>query len=88
MSKMLRKKLISAEFLVASSLLLAPGLALTGYGQNTPQSSPPPTPQTTPPSTPQSSPPSCDSLGYPTRGIDSSRPIDRPDYAGGESRQH
>jgi beta-barrel assembly-enhancing protease len=62
MSKMLRKKLISAEFLVASSLLLAPGLALTGYGQNntpqnTPQSSPPSTPQSSPPSTPQSSPP-------------------------------
>jgi len=53
MSKMLRKKLISAEFLVASSLLLAPGLALTGFGQNTPQN----TPQSSPPSTPQSSPP-------------------------------
>ena len=39
MSKMLRKKLIPAEFLVASSLLLAPGLALTGYGQNSPQTS-------------------------------------------------
>ncbi len=62
MSKMLRKKLISAEFLVVSSLLLAPGLALTGYGQNntpqtTPQSSPPSTPQSSPPSTPQSAPP-------------------------------
>jgi predicted Zn-dependent protease len=47
MSKMLRKKLIPAEFLVASSLLLAPGLALTGYGQTTPQTTPqssPPTP--------------------------------------------
>jgi predicted Zn-dependent protease len=38
MSKMLRKKLIPAEFLIASSLLLAPCLALTGYGQNSPQS--------------------------------------------------
>ena len=49
MSKMLRKKLISAEFLVASSLLLAPGLALTGYGQNN-------TPQTTPPRQPHKAP--------------------------------
>jgi beta-barrel assembly-enhancing protease len=57
MSKMLRTKLISAEFLVASSLLLAPVLALTGYGQTNPQNSPPNTPQSTPPSTPQSSPP-------------------------------
>jgi predicted Zn-dependent protease len=54
---MLRKKLTTAEFLVASSLLLAPGLALTGYGQNTPQNTPPGTPQSSPPSTPQSSPP-------------------------------
>ena len=38
MSKMLRKRLTPAEFLVASSLLLAPCLALTGYGQNGPQS--------------------------------------------------
>ena len=36
MSKMLRKRLIPIEFLVASSLLLAPSLALTGYGQNSP----------------------------------------------------
>jgi beta-barrel assembly-enhancing protease len=57
MSKMLRKKLIPAEFLVASSLLLAPGLALTGYGQSTPQSTPPTATQSTPQSTPQSSPP-------------------------------
>ena len=53
MNNMLRKKLMPAEFLVASSLLLAPGLALTGFGQNTPQN----TPQSSPPSTPQSSPP-------------------------------
>jgi predicted Zn-dependent protease len=45
MSKMLRKRLIPAEFAVASSLLLAPCLALTGYGQNSPQS----TPQSSPP---------------------------------------
>jgi hypothetical protein len=44
MSKMLRKKLISAELMVASSLLLVPGFTLTGYGQNTPQSSPPSSP--------------------------------------------
>ena len=54
MSKMLRKKLIPAEFLVVSSLLLAPSLALTGYGQNSPQSSPP----------------NCCSLGYPSFGVD------------------
>ena len=51
MSKMLRKRLIPAEFAVASSLLLAPCLALTGYGQNSPQSTPqssPPTATTTP----------------------------------------
>ena len=36
---MLRKKLIPAELIFASSLLLAPGLASTGYGQNTPQTS-------------------------------------------------
>jgi beta-barrel assembly-enhancing protease len=58
MSKMLRKKLIPAEFLVASSLLLAPGLALTGYGQNTPQNTPPNSPQTTPQSSPPSAAPS------------------------------
>jgi beta-barrel assembly-enhancing protease len=44
------KKLIPAEILVASSLLLAPCLALTGYGQNSPQSSPPAaTPSNAPP---------------------------------------
>jgi beta-barrel assembly-enhancing protease len=41
MSKLLRKKLIPAEIMVASGLLLAPGLALTGFGQNTPPSSQP-----------------------------------------------
>jgi predicted Zn-dependent protease len=46
MSKM-RKKLIPAEFMVASSLLLAPSFALMGYAQNSPQTSP----QTTPPTT-------------------------------------
>jgi predicted Zn-dependent protease len=44
MSKMLSKKLISAELMIATSLLLAPGLTLTGYGQNSPQSSPSSTP--------------------------------------------
>ena len=43
------KRLIPAEFLVVSSLLLAPSLALTGYGQNSPQSSPPAAPSATPP---------------------------------------
>jgi beta-barrel assembly-enhancing protease len=45
------KRLIPAEFLVVSSLLLAPSLALTGYGQNSPQSSPPASPPTATPST-------------------------------------
>ena len=51
MSKMLRKKLIPAEFVVASSLLLAPGFTLTGFGQNSPQTSQPPAsqPAATPP---------------------------------------
>jgi beta-barrel assembly-enhancing protease len=44
------KRLIPAEFLVVSSLLLAPSLALTGYGQNSPQSSPPASPPTAAPS--------------------------------------
>ena len=53
MSKMLRKKLIPAEFMVASSLLLAPGFVLTGYGQNSPTTQPSAqTPaQTSPPAT-------------------------------------
>src|SRR3984885_2173413 len=45
------KRLIPAEFLVVSSLLLAPSLALTGFGQNSPQSSPPASPPTAAPST-------------------------------------
>ena len=48
MNKMLRKKLMPAEFLVASSLLLAPGIAFTGYAQNTSQSSPQASPQQQP----------------------------------------
>jgi beta-barrel assembly-enhancing protease len=39
MSKILRKKLIPAELMFASSLLLVPSLALTGYAQATPQTS-------------------------------------------------
>ncbi len=58
MSKMLRKKLIPAEILVASSLLLAPSLALTGYGQSTTQNPPQSTAQTNPPTaTPSNTPP-------------------------------
>jgi predicted Zn-dependent protease len=58
MSKMLRKKLISAELMVASSLLLSPAFTLTGYGQNNPQSSPPASPSSTPPSAaPSDTPP-------------------------------
>ena len=70
MSKMLRKKLIPAELMVASSLLLAPAFTLTGYGQNSPQTSQPtnappaasPTPSDTPPasSTPDATIPPTD----------------------------
>ena len=58
MNKMLRKKLMPAEFLIASSLLLAPGIALTGYAQNTSQSSPQVSPQSSPPTAaPSDTPP-------------------------------
>jgi predicted Zn-dependent protease len=61
MSKMLRKKLIPAEFVVASSLLLAPGFTLTGLGQNSPQTSPPTTaPSDTPPAASAPAPPPTD----------------------------
>jgi predicted Zn-dependent protease len=56
MSEMLRKKLIPAEFLVASSLLLAPSLALTGYGQNSPPSTAQTNPTTATPSPTTASP--------------------------------
>jgi beta-barrel assembly-enhancing protease len=51
------KRLIPAEFLVVSSLLLAPSLALTGHGQNSPQSSPPASPPTAAPSAASTTPP-------------------------------
>jgi beta-barrel assembly-enhancing protease len=58
MNKMLRKKLMPAEFLVASSLLLAPGIAITGYAQNTSPSSPQASPQNSPPTAaPSTTPP-------------------------------
>jgi beta-barrel assembly-enhancing protease len=50
MNNMLRKKLMPAEFLVASSLLLMPGIAFTGYAQNTSQNSPQASPPTAAPS--------------------------------------
>ena len=40
MSNMLRKSLIPAELVVASSLLLAPIFTLTGFGQNNPANQP------------------------------------------------
>ena len=50
MSKMLRKRLIPAEFMVASSLLLAPGFVPAGNGQNsTPTSQAPTSQASTPP---------------------------------------
>jgi predicted Zn-dependent protease len=57
MSKMLRKKLIPAEFMVASSLLLAPGFALTGFGQTTAPSTTPPASSTPATSAPASTTP-------------------------------
>src|ERR1700674_379931 len=68
MSNMLRKSLIPAELMVASSLLLAPSFTLTGYGQNTPQNSQPQAspPASTPPqarqpaATPADTPPVSD----------------------------
>jgi predicted Zn-dependent protease len=45
MSKMLRKRLIPAEFMVASSLLLAPGFVPAGNGQNSTPTSQSPTGQ-------------------------------------------
>src|SRR5579863_7843927 len=59
MSKMLRKKLIPAEFVVASSLLLAPGFTLTGFGQNSPQTS-------TPTAAPAGTPPAASAPATPT----------------------
>jgi len=50
MNNMLRKKLMPAEILVASSLLLAPGIAFNGYAQNTSPSSPQASPPTAAPS--------------------------------------
>ncbi len=53
------KRLIPAEFLVASSLLLATSLGLTGFAQNSPQSSPPTAaPSDTPPASIDSPKPS------------------------------
>ena len=61
-------QMIPAKLMVASSLLLAPGLALTMYGQNSPQTSPPATaPADAPP--PASAPPAAsapDSTAPPT----------------------
>src|ERR1700733_11823223 len=66
MSKMLRKKLIPAEFVVASSLLLAPGFTLTGFGQNSPQTSTPTSPQTsTPTAAPAGAPPAASAPAAP-----------------------
>ena len=73
MSKMLKR--IPAELMVASSLLLAPSLTLTSYGQNNQPSSTPPTstqpsntpPSSTPPSsTPSSTPPSAPDAAVPS----------------------
>ena len=56
MSKMLRKTLISAEFMIASSLLLAPTLALTGYAQSSQPTASQPT-ASQPTASPSNSPP-------------------------------
>ena len=62
MSNMLRKSLIPAELMVASSLLLAPSFTLTGYGQNNPQTSQPQAsqPASTPPQASQPATPPSD----------------------------
>jgi beta-barrel assembly-enhancing protease len=86
MSKMLRKKLIPAEFMVASSLLLAPGFALTGYGQTSPQNNQPtsqtPAPASTAPAptAPGSTPPAstAPTSTTPTEPPASSMPITQP----------
>jgi predicted Zn-dependent protease len=70
MSKILRKKLIPAELMFASSLLLVPGLALTGYAQNSPQTS-----QQTPPAS--NTPPASSS----TPAAPASSPAPTPDAA-------
>jgi len=82
MSKMLRKKLIPAELMFASSLLLAPGLALTGYGQNPPQASqqaPPasdaPAPSSATPASPDAAPPV---VGSPQASKDPTMPGVKP----------
>ena len=57
MSKMLRKMLTPAEFMVASSLLMVPVFTLTGYAQNTPQTNQPTAADTAPASSSPALPP-------------------------------
>jgi beta-barrel assembly-enhancing protease len=60
MIHMLRKSLMPAELMVASSLLLAPSFTLTGYGQNNPQNSPAQPQASQPAATPSDTPPASD----------------------------
>jgi beta-barrel assembly-enhancing protease len=82
MSKMLRKKLIPAELMFASSLLLAPGLALIGYAQNTPQTSQQAPPASDVPAASSSTPASHDAappvLGSPQASKDPTMPGVKP----------
>jgi beta-barrel assembly-enhancing protease len=82
MSKMLRKKLIPAELMFASSLLLAPGLALNGYGQNSPQTSQQAPPASDTPAASASTPASADTappaIGSPQASKDPTMPGVKP----------
>ena len=69
MSEMLRKRLIPAEFLVASSLLLAPSLG--AYGIRTEQSAEHRAKQ---PNHSDSRASTRHSFGYPSLSLDSARP--------------
>ncbi|MDT7812670.1 MAG: hypothetical protein QOJ42_2586, partial [Acidobacteriaceae bacterium] len=76
MSNMLRKSLIPAELVVASSLLLAPCFTLTGYGQNNPQTSQPQAsqPAATPPQASQPTPSDTPPASDPTPATDQKMP--------------
>jgi beta-barrel assembly-enhancing protease len=82
MSKMLRKKLIPAELMFASSLLLAPGLALNGYGQNSPQTIQQAPPASDTPAASASTPASADTappaIGSPQASKDPTMPGVKP----------
>ncbi len=71
---MLRNKLIAAELIFASSLLLAPGLTPSGFGQNTPPASA----SAASPSTPASPAPAPPASGLPQTSTDATVPGVKP----------